>query len=107
MRGKNIAKAIDASTVVVTIPELFKDDPVSFISKIQQLNLVTTDTPAKVVINEKTGKPKTKIVGDVEFEPACEKASMITPVPGGVGPMTVTMLLKNTVECAKMIKEKK
>jgi len=41
-----------------------------------------------------------KIQGDVDFEPISEKASYITPVPGGVGPMTVTMLLKNTVLAA-------
>ncbi|MFH1829681.1 MAG: bifunctional methylenetetrahydrofolate dehydrogenase/methenyltetrahydrofolate cyclohydrolase FolD [Pseudomonadota bacterium] len=42
-----------------------------------------------------------KLVGDVEFDAACERASAITPVPGGVGPMTIAMLLKNTVEAAK------
>jgi methylenetetrahydrofolate dehydrogenase (NADP+)/methenyltetrahydrofolate cyclohydrolase len=42
-----------------------------------------------------------KLVGDVEFATARERASAITPVPGGVGPMTITMLLYNTVEGAK------
>ncbi|GAW94184.1 bifunctional methylenetetrahydrofolate dehydrogenase/methenyltetrahydrofolate cyclohydrolase FolD [Calderihabitans maritimus] len=42
-----------------------------------------------------------RLVGDVHFESAAEKASWITPVPGGVGPMTITMLLKNTVEAAR------
>ncbi|MBO8168204.1 MAG: bifunctional methylenetetrahydrofolate dehydrogenase/methenyltetrahydrofolate cyclohydrolase FolD [Thermoanaerobacteraceae bacterium] len=42
-----------------------------------------------------------KLVGDVHFESAKEKASWITPVPGGVGPMTITMLLQNTLEAAK------
>lgn len=42
-----------------------------------------------------------KLVGDVEFAAACEKAAAITPVPGGVGPMTITMLLYNTLESAK------
>ncbi len=55
MRGKKIARALNASAVEVTIPNLFKDDPVAFISKIQQLELITTDAVAKVVINEKTG----------------------------------------------------
>lgn len=41
-----------------------------------------------------------RLAGDVDFEPVAEKASFITPVPGGVGPMTVTMLLYNTVEAA-------
>jgi methylenetetrahydrofolate dehydrogenase (NADP+)/methenyltetrahydrofolate cyclohydrolase len=42
-----------------------------------------------------------KLVGDVDFAGVAEKASLITPVPGGVGPMTVTMLLSNTVASAK------
>ncbi|HET6453406.1 MAG TPA: bifunctional 5,10-methylenetetrahydrofolate dehydrogenase/5,10-methenyltetrahydrofolate cyclohydrolase [Armatimonadota bacterium] len=42
-----------------------------------------------------------KDVGDVQFEQALEKASWITPVPGGVGPMTIAMLLKNTMKAAK------
>ena len=42
-----------------------------------------------------------KIVGDVDFEEVKKKASFITPVPGGVGPMTISMLLKNTLEASK------
>ncbi|WP_067728111.1 bifunctional methylenetetrahydrofolate dehydrogenase/methenyltetrahydrofolate cyclohydrolase FolD [Oceanobacillus damuensis] len=42
-----------------------------------------------------------KLTGDVDFESAKEKASFITPVPRGVGPMTITMLLKNTIKAAK------
>jgi methylenetetrahydrofolate dehydrogenase (NADP+)/methenyltetrahydrofolate cyclohydrolase len=42
-----------------------------------------------------------RIVGDVHFESARQVASMITPVPGGVGPMTIAMLLKNTVRAAR------
>ncbi|MBI5070325.1 MAG: bifunctional methylenetetrahydrofolate dehydrogenase/methenyltetrahydrofolate cyclohydrolase FolD [Deltaproteobacteria bacterium] len=42
-----------------------------------------------------------KLVGDVEFAPAAARASAITPVPGGVGPMTIAMLLRNTVDLAK------
>jgi len=42
-----------------------------------------------------------KLVGDVEFSTASQRASAITPVPGGVGPMTITMLLHNTLESAK------
>jgi methylenetetrahydrofolate dehydrogenase (NADP+)/methenyltetrahydrofolate cyclohydrolase len=44
-----------------------------------------------------------KLVGDVDFAAVFEKASYITPVPGGVGPMTRAMLLKNTLNAAKMI----
>jgi len=45
--------------------------------------------------------PDGKLVGDVEFGAASQRASAITPVPGGVGPMTIAMLLVNTVELAK------
>jgi len=41
---------------------------------------------------------KKRITGDVDYEGALERASLITPVPGGVGPMTVAMLLNNVVE---------
>ena len=44
--------------------------------------------------------PDGKIVGDVDFDGVKEKASWITPVPGGVGPMTVTMLIENTLRSA-------
>lgn len=47
--------------------------------------------------------PDGKLVGDVDFDSAREKASYITPVPGGVGPMTITMLLANTVQAAERI----
>jgi len=40
------------------------------------------------------------LCGDVEFEAAAQRASWISPVPGGVGPMTVAMLMKNTLEAA-------
>ena len=42
-----------------------------------------------------------KLCGDVDFDAVCEKTSYITPVPGGVGPMTITMLLKNTLAAAE------
>jgi methylenetetrahydrofolate dehydrogenase (NADP+)/methenyltetrahydrofolate cyclohydrolase len=45
--------------------------------------------------------PNGKLVGDVDFEGVRQKASYITPVPGGVGPMTVTMLLSNTIAAAE------
>jgi methylenetetrahydrofolate dehydrogenase (NADP+)/methenyltetrahydrofolate cyclohydrolase len=45
--------------------------------------------------------PNGKLVGDVDFEPVRQKASLITPVPGGVGPMTVTMLMVNTITSAE------
>jgi methylenetetrahydrofolate dehydrogenase (NADP+)/methenyltetrahydrofolate cyclohydrolase len=52
-------------------------------------------------VEDKNAKKGYRLVGDVDFEAVKEKASLITPVPGGVGPMTITMLLYNTVESAK------
>ena len=52
-------------------------------------------------VEDATKKRGYRLVGDVDFEAIKEKASFITPVPGGVGPMTITMLLYNTVESAK------
>jgi methylenetetrahydrofolate dehydrogenase (NADP+)/methenyltetrahydrofolate cyclohydrolase len=60
------------------------------------------DDAGEPIKNEK-GKNKMKTVGDVDFEAAKEKVAAITPVPGGVGPVTVAMLLKNTVACAKAL----
>jgi methylenetetrahydrofolate dehydrogenase (NADP+) / methenyltetrahydrofolate cyclohydrolase len=50
----------------------------------------------------KTESGKAILAGDVDFDSVKEKASVITPVPGGVGPMTITMLMKNTLQSAKM-----
>jgi methylenetetrahydrofolate dehydrogenase (NADP+)/methenyltetrahydrofolate cyclohydrolase len=49
------------------------------------------------------GKPKTRLVGDVNFDEAIARAGAITPVPGGVGPMTIAMLMANTLKAAKRI----
>ena len=53
-------------------------------------------------VEDATKKKGYRLVGDVDFEAVKEKASLISPVPGGVGPMTITMLLYNTVESAKI-----
>ncbi len=66
--------------------------------------LVTADMvkPGAVVIDVGTNRnAEGKLVGDVDFEAVKEVAGAITPVPGGVGPMTVTMLLQNTLEAAR------
>jgi methylenetetrahydrofolate dehydrogenase (NADP+)/methenyltetrahydrofolate cyclohydrolase len=57
--------------------------------------------PGAVVIDVGINRVNDKLVGDVQFETAAEKASYITPVPGGVGPMTITMLMLNTLEAFK------
>lgn len=55
-----------------------------------------------VVIDVGVNRLPTGLVGDVDFETVKEKAKAITPVPGGVGPMTISMLMYNTVQAAKM-----
>ncbi|MFC1657984.1 bifunctional 5,10-methylenetetrahydrofolate dehydrogenase/5,10-methenyltetrahydrofolate cyclohydrolase [Candidatus Omnitrophota bacterium] len=54
-----------------------------------------------IVIDVGINRVEGKIVGDVQFEEAAKRASMITPVPGGVGPLTVTMLMRNVVEASR------
>lgn len=54
-----------------------------------------------IVVDVGINRVGDKLVGDVEFEPAAERAAYITPVPGGVGPLTVTILMRNTVAAAK------
>ena len=66
-------------------------------------NLVKGDWVKKdsIIIDVGINKVAGKIVGDVDFEQVKEKVKAITPVPGGVGPMTIACLLKNTLECFK------
>ena len=54
-----------------------------------------------IVIDVGINKTENGIVGDVAFEEVSKVASALTPVPGGVGPMTIACLLKNTIECFK------
>ena len=55
-----------------------------------------------VVIDVGTSTLEGKLVGDVDFENVKEKTSYITPVPGGVGPMTIINLMRNTIKAAKI-----
>jgi methylenetetrahydrofolate dehydrogenase (NADP+)/methenyltetrahydrofolate cyclohydrolase len=66
-------------------------------------NLVKGDWVKKdsIIIDVGINKVADKIVGDVDFEEVKDKVKAITPVPGGVGPMTIACLLKNTLECFK------
>jgi methylenetetrahydrofolate dehydrogenase (NADP+)/methenyltetrahydrofolate cyclohydrolase len=66
-------------------------------------NLITADMVKEgvVILDVGINKVGNKIVGDVDFDAVSKKASYITPVPGGVGPMTIAMLLKNTLKSAK------
>jgi methylenetetrahydrofolate dehydrogenase (NADP+)/methenyltetrahydrofolate cyclohydrolase len=53
-------------------------------------------------IEDKTADKGYRLVGDVDFDAVKEKAGLLTPVPGGVGPMTIAMLMRNTVRAAKL-----
>lgn len=71
------------------------------VSAVGQVNLITADMvkPGAVVIDVGMNRnPAGKLCGDVDFEGVREVAGWLTPVPGGVGPMTITMLLANTIE---------
>lgn len=89
-KTQNLAKITkDADIIVVAIgkPNFLKAD------------MVKNDT---VVIDVGINRlENNKLVGDVDFENVANKCSFITPVPGGVGPMTIAMLLKNTIKSAK------
>jgi len=89
-KTKDLARKVGAADVVIAavgVPEMIKGDWI-------KEGAVVID----VGVNRVGDK---KLVGDVEFEAASRRASAITPVPGGVGPMTITMLLYNTVQSAK------
>jgi methylenetetrahydrofolate dehydrogenase (NADP+)/methenyltetrahydrofolate cyclohydrolase len=72
------------------------------VAAIGRPRFVTADMvkPGAVVIDVGINRTDDGLVGDVDFGPVSEIASAITPVPGGVGPMTIAMLLHNTLEAA-------
>ena len=74
------------------------------VAAIGRPEFVTADyiKPGAVVIDVGTSRVDGKLKGDVKFDEAAEIAGYITPVPGGVGPMTITMLLENTLLAAEM-----
>jgi methylenetetrahydrofolate dehydrogenase (NADP+)/methenyltetrahydrofolate cyclohydrolase len=80
-----VCRRADVLVVAVGRPEMVKGDWVK---------------EGAVVIDVGVNRTDDGLVGDVEFEAAAERASAITPVPGGVGPMTIAMLMENTVEAA-------
>ncbi|MBE9503322.1 MAG: bifunctional methylenetetrahydrofolate dehydrogenase/methenyltetrahydrofolate cyclohydrolase FolD [Proteobacteria bacterium] len=89
-RTKNLKEKVKSADIVIAAvgkPEMIKGDWIK---------------PGAVVIDVGVNRVgDKKLVGDVEFEAASKVASAITPVPGGVGPMTITMLLYNTLYSAK------
>jgi methylenetetrahydrofolate dehydrogenase (NADP+)/methenyltetrahydrofolate cyclohydrolase len=58
--------------------------------------------PGAVVVDIGINRLEDRLVGDVDFESVSEVASAITPVPGGVGPLTIAMLLHNTLRAAEL-----
>lgn len=109
--GKPVAILLLNENATVTIchsrtknlkAELLEADVV--VAAVGKPNFITGDMikPGAVVIDVGINRlDNGKLVGDVEFETAKEKAGWITPVPGGVGPMTIAMLLQNTLEAAQ------
>ncbi|HEY9061522.1 MAG TPA: bifunctional methylenetetrahydrofolate dehydrogenase/methenyltetrahydrofolate cyclohydrolase FolD [Pseudobacteroides sp.] len=85
---EEVCRRADILVVAVGRPEMIKGSAIK---------------PGAVVIDVGTNRTEAKkLVGDVEFSSASEVASYITPVPGGVGPMTIAMLMENTVKAAKV-----
>jgi methylenetetrahydrofolate dehydrogenase (NADP+) / methenyltetrahydrofolate cyclohydrolase len=74
------------------------------VAAVGQAELVTAEMvgDGAVVIDVGINRTEDGLVGDVDFEAVAQKASAITPVPGGVGPMTIAMLLANTVKAARL-----
>lgn len=95
-RTKDLAglcKEADIVVAAVGRPEMVKGDWIKKGATVIDVGINRVDAPEK-------GEGKTKLVGDVAFASAAENAGAITPVPGGVGPMTIACLLANTVTTA-------
>ncbi len=111
MVGKPMAMLLLAADATVTIAHSKTRDLAAItrtadilVAAVGRRNLVTADMvkPGAVVIDVGTNRtPEGKLAGDVDFAAVREVAGWISPVPGGVGPMTITMLLVNTVEAAE------
>lgn len=92
-RTRKLADEVRAADIVVAAvgrPEMIRGDWIKPGATVVDVGINRIDAPER-------GEGKTRIVGDVEFAGASERAAAITPVPGGVGPMTIACLLKNTV----------
>jgi methylenetetrahydrofolate dehydrogenase (NADP+)/methenyltetrahydrofolate cyclohydrolase len=88
---KEIARAADILVVATGVPHLVKED---WVNK----NSIVIDVGISKILQD----GKEKIVGDVDFENVRNKVKAITPVPGGVGPMTIAYLMKNVLSAYKM-----
>jgi len=109
--GKPVAQLLLQENATVTmchsrtenLPELTRQAEI-LISAVGKPDLIRKEhvTPGTMVIDVGVNRLESgKLVGDVQYAEVAEVASYITPVPGGVGPMTITMLLENTVKAAK------
>jgi methylenetetrahydrofolate dehydrogenase (NADP+) / methenyltetrahydrofolate cyclohydrolase len=108
--GKPVAALLLAEHATVTIchsrtrdlPEVCRRADV-LIAAVGRAQMVKGDwiKPGAAVIDVGINRAESGLVGDVEFESAAKVAGLITPVPGGVGPMTIAMLLRNTLEAAR------
>ncbi len=96
-RTKNLADKVRRADIIITAA----GRPNTVTADMVKEGAVVIDVGVNRV-EDATKKRGYRLVGDVDFEAIKEKASLITPVPGGVGPMTITMLLYNTVESAKI-----
>jgi methylenetetrahydrofolate dehydrogenase (NADP+)/methenyltetrahydrofolate cyclohydrolase len=95
-RTRNLAEACRRADILVAAvgrPEMVRGDWV-------KPGAIVIDVGINRVQNPAAGEGKTKVVGDVAFAEAAGGACAITPVPGGVGPMTIACLLRNTLEAA-------
>ena len=95
-RTENLAEVTKQADIIIAaigIPEFLKADMVK--------DGVTVIDVGITRVKDDTKKRGYRLAGDVDFENVSKKASFITPVPGGVGPMTITMLLKNTLLATK------
>ncbi len=113
--GKPMALMLLARSATVTICtsktrdlSLFTKTADIVVAAVGKAGLVTSDMikeGAAVIDVGMNRLPSGKLAGDVDFENVREKAGYITPVPGGVGPMTITMLLANTLKAAELAAE--
>jgi len=117
--GKPMASLLLKANATVTVchsrtrdlPDVVKRADI-VVAAVGRANMVTGDwiKPGAVVIDvginrvETTvdGESKSRLTGDVDYDSACEVAKAVTPVPGGVGPMTITMLMANTLRSARL-----
>ncbi len=100
-RTRDLAQRCRESDIVVAAvgrPEMIKGDWIRPGATVIDVGINRVEAPEKGL--KEDGTPKTKLVGDVDFAEAVEVAGAITPVPGGVGPMTIACLLRNTLVAA-------